>query len=99
VRSAETLALNEGCGVRTHARDLVGNSPMIRPDDDRKRRARAVRCGIEYMRQQRLARHRMQHFWQRGPHPRALAGRKYYRQAGSSRHRNPLLIERGYAVI
>jgi hypothetical protein len=61
------------------------------PDHDGQRRARAMGGGLQHMRQQRLARHRMQHLWQRGAHPRPLTGREHHRQAGSSSHRSPLL--------
>jgi hypothetical protein len=41
------------------------------------------------MGQQRLAGHRMQDLRHPGPHPRALAGRKYDGKAGSCGHPNP----------
>jgi hypothetical protein len=34
----------------------------------------------------------MQDLWHRGPHPRALTGRKHDGQAGSSVHPNPWLV-------
>ncbi len=59
---------------------------MVRPDHDRQRGTRSVRGRVQHMRQQRLAGDGVQHLRQRGPHARALAGRKHDSQAGSSGH-------------
>ena len=64
MRGAETLALNESCGIGTGARDFIGNRLVIRPDHDGKRCAFPLGGGVQHMRQQRLAGHRMQHLWQ-----------------------------------
>jgi hypothetical protein len=50
--------------------------------------------GFEHMRQQRLARHGMQHFWQRGTHARSLAGREHDSETGSTGHSNPSTPDR-----
>ena len=71
--------------------DLVGDRLVVRPDHDRERGARAVRGGVQHMRQQRLAGDGVQHLRQRGSHARALAGRKHDSQAGSSGHSGPWL--------
>ena len=65
MRGAEALALNEGCGIGTGARDFIGDRLVIRPDHDGKRCGVPLRDGVQHMRQQRLAGHGMQHFWQR----------------------------------
>jgi hypothetical protein len=86
MRGAEAFALDEGRGIGTPPCNLVGDRLVIGTDHDGERGARAFRGGIQHMRQQRLAGHRVQHFRQRGPHPRPLAGREHHRQAGSSSH-------------
>ena len=92
MRGAEPLGLNERRRIRPDARNFVGDRLVVRPDHHRERSACAVRRRIQHMGQQRLAGYGVQHLGQRGSHPRALAGRKHHRQAGSSRHRRPQLI-------
>ena len=88
---AEALGLNEGRRIGAYALDLVSDRLVVRPDHDRQRSARSMRGGVQHMGQQRLAGDGVQHLRQRGPHARALTGRKHDSQAGSSGHSIPLI--------
>ena len=86
VGGAKPLALDECRGVRAHAFDLFRDTPVVRSDDHGQCGAGSPGSGFEHMRQQRLARHGMQHFWHRGLHARALTGGEHDREAGSASH-------------
>ena len=96
MRGAQTLALNEGRGIRPHPPGLFADSLLIGSDHHGERRPTPLRGGAQHMRQQRLAGHRMQHFRGRGAHARALAGREHDRQAGSCRSSESLSSGGGY---
>ena len=89
MRGAEPLALDECQSVGTQPFGLARNRLVVGPDDHGKRGAGFLWGGAQHMRQQRLARHGMQHLWHPGPHPRALAGREYDRKAGPAGHPIP----------
>src|SRR5258706_6526368 len=89
MRGAETLALNERRRIRTQTFCLLGDSPVVRPNDHGKRGASALWGSPQHMRQQRLAGDGMQDLRHRGLHARALTGGEHDREAGSAGHSNP----------
>src|SRR5258708_264799 len=94
MRGAQTLALNERLRVRTHALGLFHDSLVAGREDHGQRGAVTFRSGSKHMRQQRLARQRMQNLGHGGAHPSALAGREHDGEAGSSVHPNPYISGR-----
>ena len=83
MRGAKPLALHEDRGVRAEPTDCRGDRLMMRRHHHRDRVALAPRNTCQYVRQQRLARDRVEHLRQRRAHSGAVAGRKHDGETGA----------------